>query len=142
MRRSSTHRRWHWIHWRSPILMRLLHGRIRWRHHVRVHSTTIAFHHRTLLYRHIYISIPYSIIHLFAINTRYVTIIAGSLGMLAGGGGGAGLAGASNTCRSLMSDPRNTTNSKTFSDAGISSSGLPRRPSVPNERTTRSLAHL
>ena len=63
-------------------------------------------------------------------------MIAGSLGMLAGGGGGgAGLAGGSKIFKSLISDPRNTTNSNTFSEGGISSSGLPRRPSVPNDLT-------
>lgn len=52
-----------------------------------------------------------------------------------GGGGATGLAGASNTCKSLISEPRKTTKSNTVSEGTTSSSGLPRRPSVPKDRT-------
>lgn len=54
---------------------------------------------------------------------------------MGGGGAGAGFAGPSNTSKSLISDPRNTMKSKTCSEGGISSPGLPKRPSVPYERT-------
>src|SRR5271170_6870120 len=66
---------------------------------------------------------------------RHTARIAGSSGTPRGGG--STFFAASSTLRSFTSEPRNTMYSNTLSEGGTSS--FPRRPSVPNERTTQTL---